>query len=209
MSRVIALIPVAALALTGCYSGALKGDDGSKLRLVGGVMVVCETMEGTLAGFGVAASYETCPHDLDPPPPDSDTAPDTADPVDTSAQDTGTVEAPEDNDGSSEEGGICGFYTEIFDNPAFCQPWRVQANSPANAHTLNVWFDGIEDRGDLTGAVAPEAILAHCPDPNGIEPTTATALEGSIEVTRDNGRKATVKLDTNRGSGKLKFQVCR
>lgn len=206
------VLSTAALALGGCYTGALKGDDGSTLRLSGGVLVVCETPDGSLAAFGAAGSYNACPHQLDTAPPtDSDTATGPVDTSDTSdTADTGTTVDPSDETSQTDtSGGICGFYKEVFDNPAYCQPWRVQANSPANAHTFNVWFENVPSRDDLTGIKTPEAILAHCPDPNHELPTTATSLDGAIEVTRDNGRKATVQLDTNMGTGKLKFQVCR
>ncbi len=205
------LIAAAAAALTGCYAGSLRGDEGDRLRLMGGVMVVCETSENTLAAFGVAVSYEGCPHSLDTAADTSDTSEtgDTSTTVIDTAADTASSTTTVDDGDDDTDGGICGFYRETLDTPGFCQPWMVQANSPSNAHTFNVWFEDLPARDDLTGAKAPEAILAHCPDPNGEIPTTATALTGSIEVTRDNGRKATVSMDTNRGTGRLKFQVCR
>jgi hypothetical protein len=206
-----ALLTTAAFALTGCYSGVIKGDDGSDLRLFAGTLIVCEQASGELAAFGLATSYESCPHLLAPPPPDTDTGDDSASTsiIDTSGDTASDTAAASDSGPSDTEGGLCGLYNELFDNPAYCTPWRVQANSAGNAHTLNLWVEGFDDRADLTGAQAPQAILAHCPDPNGVLPTTATELQGSIAVTRDNGRKATVKLDTNKGTGKLKLQVCR
>ncbi len=204
------LLTAATAALTGCYSGVLKGEDGSDLRMTAGVLVVCEQASGELAAFGLATSYQSCPHELaPPPPPDTDTGQTTTTTVVDTSGDTGDTGVMPDPGAAAIEGGICGYYSEVFDNSAYCTPWRVQANNAGSAHTLNLWVENFEDRADLTGAKSSKAILAHCPDPNGIVPTTATELQGELEVTRDNGRKATVMLDTNKGTGKLKLQVCR
>ncbi len=191
--------------LAGCVTGDLTGDDGSRITLVGGVLTVCETHEGSLAAFGLAASWDACPHELDTSNP-----PDTGDTGDTGG--TTTVDPDEEQSSSAstdDDGTICGYYNALFSQPGYCEPWLVQANSPANAHTFNVWFEDVPDREDLTGIRAQQAVVAHCPDPNGLEPTRATSLEGEIEVTRDNGRKAKVEVETDLADGKLKFRICR
>jgi hypothetical protein len=203
------LLIIATGLLSGCYAGALKGDDGSKLRMIAGVLIVCETVDGPLAAFGLATSLNSCPHQLDTAAPtDTDSGFDTG-PTAVDTGDTGVVETSTDTTNPDTEGGVCGVFTEILNTPGYCQPWRVQVNDPNSAHTLNLWFEDIPNAHDLTGIKAPEAILAHCPDPNGEIPTTATLLTGSIEVARDNGRKATISMDTNKGKADLKFQVCR
>ncbi len=206
----ILVLSAASLFLGGCYSGSLRGDEGPPLRLGLGWMVVCETPTGSTAAYATSSSLNTCPHQLDTSEPqDTDTGDDTG-PTVIDTGDTGiTLESTEEEGEGESEGGVCDYLSEFFAMKAFCEPWQVQTNDPTSAHTFNVWFEDVPEANNLKGARASEAILAQCPDPNGIEPTTATSLQGDIEVTRDNGRKATIKLDTNKGQGKLKLQVCR
>ncbi len=195
--------------LGGCYAGNLVGEDGSSLPLTAGLMVVCETPEQQLAAFAFATSYAACPHE-----DDTGLLIDTGD-----TGDTGPVSDTADTGGSGgdsgeetdedRERGVCGLFNELFSEPAFCQPWRVQVNFPARAHTLNVWFEDVPERDDLEGIQTSDAILAHCPDPANGEPAWATELEGTLEVVKDRGRKVRVRTDTDKAGGMLKFKTCR
>ena len=206
------LLVMGLFGLGGCYSGTLVGEDGSSLKLTAGLMVVCETPQQSLAAFAFATSYAACPHE-----DDTGVVIDTGEPVDTGpvldTADTGdtgmAIEDPDEETDEDRERGLCGLFNELFSEPAFCQPWRVQVNFPARAHTLNTWFEEVPERDDLLGIQTSEAILAHCPDPANGEPAWATELGGSLEVVRDSGRKVRVRTDTDKAGGLLKFKTCR
>ncbi len=179
-----------------------------------GMIVVCDTPENTLAAFALATSYAGCPYELD----SSDTSDtwdtsDTRDTSDTAAPPTDTADTAaaqeEDSSGGSDERGVCGLLKGLFDDPAYCRPWFVQANFPNRAHTLNIWFEDVPDRYDLRGAKTDEVVVAHCPDPNDGNTATATSLEGHVEIDQDRFNKARVRVDTPLASGALKFRVCR